>query len=134
VRRRLGLLPMTPQPPAHAPSPLGGYPSTPKAAGRTTGRFWRGAAPHSYLVAPKGGQARQAAANQDKEFTRLLGDHLLNVKGFFDYGIKRGLTTPEAFCLTIAKRQEAARALVNGSMSQRAAAKLLGVDEKTSTE
>jgi hypothetical protein len=80
---------------------------------------------------PKGGQARQAAANQDKEFTRLLGDHLLNVKGFFDYGIKRGLTTPEAFRLTIAKRKETARALVNSGMSQRAAAKVLGVDHAT---
>jgi hypothetical protein len=30
-------------------------------------------------------------------------------KGFYDYGIKRGLTTPEAFRLTIAGRQQIGR-------------------------
>jgi hypothetical protein len=44
-------------------------------------------------------------------------------KGFYDYGIKRGLTTPEAFRLTIAGRQQIAKALVNGGMSRRQVAK-----------
>jgi hypothetical protein len=76
-------------------------------------------------------EARQVAANHDKEFTRLLGDHLLNAKGLYDYGIKRGLMTPEELRLTIAKRQETAKALVDGGMSVRAAAKLLGVSHMT---
>lgn len=69
--------------------------------------------------------------NVDPDFTKLLGAHLLNAKGFYDYGIKNKLTTPEAFRLTIAKRQETARALVKGGMSRRAAAKVLGVNHST---
>jgi ParB family chromosome partitioning protein len=71
------------------------------------------------------------AAVTDPQFTKLLGNHLLNAKGFYDYGIKHGLTTAEAFRLTIAKRQETARALVNGGMSRRQAAKVLGVSHQT---
>jgi phage N-6-adenine-methyltransferase len=67
----------------------------------------------------------------DKKFTKLLSNHLLNAKGFYDYGIENQLTTPEAFRLTIAKRQETARALVNGGMSRRKAAKMLGVSHDT---
>ena len=67
----------------------------------------------------------------DKQFTKLLGDHLLNAKGFYEYGIEKGLTTADAFRLTIAKRQETAKALVSGGMSRRAAAKLLGVSHVT---
>lgn len=67
----------------------------------------------------------------DKEFTKLLGSHLLNAKGFYDYGVKNGLTTPEDLRLTVSKRQETAKALVNGGMSQRKAAKALGVHHST---
>jgi len=70
-------------------------------------------------------------ANTDKEFVKLLGTHILNAKGFYDYGIKRGLATPEDMKLTIAARQKTAQTLVNGGMSQRQAAKALGVDPKT---
>jgi hypothetical protein len=59
-------------------------------------------------------------SKHDKEFTWLLGELLLNSKGFYDYGLKRGLTTPEAVRLTVIKRQETAKALVDGGMSQRA--------------
>jgi predicted transcriptional regulator len=38
---------------------------------------------------------------------------------------------PADMRLTIAKRQETAKALVNGGMSQRQAAKVLGVNQKT---
>jgi DNA invertase Pin-like site-specific DNA recombinase len=67
----------------------------------------------------------------DDDFTRLLGDHLLNAKGFYDYGIKRGLTKPEDLRLTIEKRRKTARELVNGGMSQRDVAKTLGVSKGT---
>jgi hypothetical protein len=67
----------------------------------------------------------------DPRFTKLLGDHLLNAKGFYEYGIERGLTSPEDLRLTIAKRAETAKALVAGGMSQREAAKLLGVSHQT---
>jgi phage N-6-adenine-methyltransferase len=67
----------------------------------------------------------------DREFTRLLGNQLLNAKGYYDYGLKKGLVTPDALRLTIAKRRETARALVNGGMSRRKVAKALGVGEAT---
>jgi phage N-6-adenine-methyltransferase len=67
----------------------------------------------------------------DARFTKLLGAHLLNAKEFYDYGVERGLTTPEDLRLTITKRQEIFRELVNGGMSQRQAAKALGVPEST---
>jgi len=70
-------------------------------------------------------------ANTDKEFVKLLGTHILNAKGFYDYGIKRGLATPEDMKLTIAARQKTAQTLVNGGMSQRQAAKALGVTQTT---
>jgi 16S rRNA G966 N2-methylase RsmD len=68
---------------------------------------------------------------EDNEFTRLLGNHLLNAKGFYDYGIKKGLTSAESLRLTIAKRKETARALVKNGMSIRDAAKALGVSKST---
>jgi len=67
----------------------------------------------------------------DPEFTKLLGNHILNAKGFYDYGIDRGLTSAEDVRFTITKRQEEAKRLVNGGMSQRKAAKLLGVGKDT---
>lgn len=68
---------------------------------------------------------------EDQEFTKLLGNHLLNAKGFYDYGIKKGLTTADGLRLTISKRQETARALVNGGVSKRKVAKMLGVSHVT---
>jgi len=65
------------------------------------------------------------------EFTRLLGNQLLNTKGFYDFGIKEGLTTAEDLRLTISKRRETAQAMIESGMSQRQVAKVLGVNEKT---
>jgi len=67
----------------------------------------------------------------DKKFTKLVVNHLQNAKGFFDYGIEHGLTTAADVRLTIAKRQETAKALIEGGMSQRQAAKVLGVSQST---
>jgi N6-adenosine-specific RNA methylase IME4/DNA-binding CsgD family transcriptional regulator len=66
----------------------------------------------------------------DKNFNKLLGDHLLNAKGFYDYGIEQKLITAESLRLTIAERQEQVKALVNGGMSQRKAAKALGISQR----
>jgi phage N-6-adenine-methyltransferase len=67
----------------------------------------------------------------DKEYTKLVGTALLNAKGFIDYGIKHGLTTEAAVRYTVAERQKVAKALVDGGMSRRKAAKVLGVSHKT---
>lgn len=67
----------------------------------------------------------------DEVFTKLLGNQLLNAKGFYDYGIERGLMTPEALRLTVEKRQERSKALIQSGMSQRQAAKALGVSRGT---
>jgi hypothetical protein len=68
---------------------------------------------------------------RDPEFTKLLGNHLLNAKAFMDWGIDRGLTTPEDLRLSITKRRELASEMVSGGMSRRQAAKALGVNHKT---
>jgi hypothetical protein len=65
----------------------------------------------------------------DAEYTRLLGNHMINAKGFFDYGVKRGLTTPEAMRLTVAKRKETAKALVDSGLSRGKVAKILRVSK-----
>lgn len=67
----------------------------------------------------------------DPEFTKLLGNHLLNAKGFYEYGVERGLMTPESLRLTIEKRQETAKALIANGVSQRKVAKALGVSKGT---
>lgn len=67
----------------------------------------------------------------DKEFAGLISNLLVNAKGFCDYGINHGLITAEDVRLTIAKRQEKAKALVDSGMSQRQAAKALGVGRGT---
>src|SRR5262249_18256354 len=67
----------------------------------------------------------------DPEFTKLLSNHIINAKGFYDWGIDRGLTRPEDVRLSITKRKEEAQKLVNGGMSRRQAAKVLGANEGT---
>jgi hypothetical protein len=67
----------------------------------------------------------------DPEFTKLLGNHMLNAKAFFDWGVGRGLTSPEALRLTVATRKEMAKQLVDGGMSKRKAAQALGVHHAT---
>lgn len=65
----------------------------------------------------------------DPEFTKLLGEHILNAKEFYDYGVKKGLTAPEELRFTIAKRQEMAKVLAESGMSQREIAKTLGISK-----
>jgi N6-adenosine-specific RNA methylase IME4 len=67
----------------------------------------------------------------DSRFTKNMGDLLLVTKHFYEYGIDEGLTTPKDLRLTIEKRQEMARALVDSGMSRRKAAKVLGVSKGT---
>jgi hypothetical protein len=65
----------------------------------------------------------------DPKFTKLLGDHIANAKGFLDYGVERGLTSPQDLRLTIAKRVETVRALKDSGMSQRKIASAVGVSK-----
>src|SRR5262245_9194364 len=67
----------------------------------------------------------------DKEFERLWAEQIKNTKGYFDYGVDRGLLDPNKVRLTIAERQKQAKALVDAGLSNVEAAKLLGVDEIT---
>jgi len=65
----------------------------------------------------------------DPEFTKLLGEHMLNAKGFFEYGVKHGLTSPEDLRLTVTKRVEVVQRLKDSGMSQRKIAKAVGVSQ-----
>lgn len=56
---------------------------------------------------------------------------MLNVRDLVNWGIEGGHTTPEDIRLSIADRKAAAIKLVEGGMSQRQAAKLLGVSQMT---
>jgi hypothetical protein len=58
----------------------------------------------------------------DPQFTKLLANHLVNARGFYDWGIDRGLTSANDLRLTVEKRRQEARRLVNGGMSRRQAA------------
>jgi len=67
----------------------------------------------------------------DDTFTSIAGKLLTNVRDLVDWGIQEGHTTAEKLRLTIAARREVTVKLVEGGLSQRQAAKVLGVDEKT---
>jgi len=67
----------------------------------------------------------------DDNFTKIAGNLLSNVRDLCDWGIEEGHTTPEQLRLTVEARREKAAKLVEGGMSQRQAAKALGVDEGT---
>jgi 16S rRNA G966 N2-methylase RsmD len=64
-------------------------------------------------------------------FTKIAGQLMLDVRDLVNWGFETGNTTPERMRLTVAARQEAAVKLVESGMSQRQAAKLLGVAEGT---
>lgn len=66
-----------------------------------------------------------------EEFTRIAGKILTDVRDLVDWGVETGHTTQDKLRLTIAARREAATKLVESGMSQRQAAKALGVDEGT---
>jgi hypothetical protein len=67
----------------------------------------------------------------DHEFNRLLANQFLTTKGFYDYGVARGLTDPDEFRMSIEKRKKVARQMVDSGMSRRGAAKALGVSRQT---
>ena len=63
----------------------------------------------------------------DDVFTKIAGKLLTNVRDLVHWGIEEGHTTVEQLRLTVAARRETAAKLIEGGMSQRQAAKLLGV-------
>ncbi|HEY2243417.1 MAG TPA: MT-A70 family methyltransferase [Xanthobacteraceae bacterium] len=65
------------------------------------------------------------------EFTKIAGKLLTNVRDLVDWGIEGGHTTAEQLRLTVEARRATAAKLVEGGLSQRQAAKALGVDQAT---
>jgi hypothetical protein len=52
---------------------------------------------------------------------------LLNAKGFYDYGIKKGLTSAESVRLAAVERRPLVKGMIESGMSQRKVAKAFGV-------
>jgi N6-adenosine-specific RNA methylase IME4 len=67
----------------------------------------------------------------DDIFTKIAGKLLTGVKDLVDWGIEEGHTTAEDMRLTIAARRQLTAKLVESGMSQRDAAKMLGVHHST---
>lgn len=67
----------------------------------------------------------------DDVFTKIAGKLLTDVRDLVGWGIDGGHTTAEQLRLTVTARRETAAKLIEGGMSQRRAAKMLGVDHKT---
>jgi N6-adenosine-specific RNA methylase IME4 len=65
------------------------------------------------------------------DFTRIATDLLINARDLANWGIETGNTTPDKIRLTVAARQEAAIKLTQAGMSQRDAARVLGVSKGT---
>lgn len=70
-------------------------------------------------------------SKQDDLFTRSWATVISAVKDHHDLQLDRGLINEDKLRLTIMERQRQARALVDAGVSQRKAAKALGVDPKT---
>jgi N6-adenosine-specific RNA methylase IME4 len=70
-----------------------------------------------------------AEMNNELDFTKIAGKLLTNVRDLVDWGIEGGHTTAEELRLTIAARREMAAKLIEAGMSQRDAAKALGVGQ-----
>ena len=66
-------------------------------------------------------------------FTKIAGKLLTNVRDLVDWGIEGGHTTAEQLRLTVAARREMAAKLIEAGVSQRDAAKALGVTKATIT-
>jgi N6-adenosine-specific RNA methylase IME4 len=64
-------------------------------------------------------------------FTKIAGKILTDVRDLVDWGVETGHTTQDKLRLTVAARKETAAKLIEGGMSQRQAAKALGVGEAT---
>ncbi len=67
----------------------------------------------------------------DETFTKITGKLLTNVRDLVGWGIEGGHTTAEELRLTVEARREKAAKLVEGGMSQRQAAKALGVSQRS---
>jgi hypothetical protein len=62
-------------------------------------------------------------------FTKIIGNLLTDARDLVDWGIESGHTTPDKLRLTVEARREQATKLVESGMSQRQAAKALGVSK-----
>src|SRR5262249_36945367 len=69
------------------------------------------------------------AAMTDEKFTKIAVKLGVTVRDLFEWGIESGHTTPEQLRLTIHARREKAAKLIEDGMSQRQAAKELGVGQ-----
>jgi N6-adenosine-specific RNA methylase IME4 len=67
----------------------------------------------------------------DERFTKIASGLLVGVRNLVDWGIEEGHTTADKLRLTIQARRETATKLIEAGLSQRQAAKVLGVDEGT---
>lgn len=70
-------------------------------------------------------------SQENDAFTKIAGKLLTGVRDLVDWGVDGGHTTPEQLRLTVEARRETAAKLIEGGLSQRQAAKALGVDEST---
>jgi N6-adenosine-specific RNA methylase IME4 len=68
---------------------------------------------------------------EQERFTKVASDLLVGVRDLVNWGLDTGNTTPDMMRLTVTARKEAAVKLIEGGMSQRQAAKVLGVDQAT---
>ena len=69
----------------------------------------------------------------DDAFTKIAGKLLTGMRDLVDWGIEGGHTTAEQLRLTVAARREMAAKLIEAGVSQRDAAKALGVGKATIT-
>jgi N6-adenosine-specific RNA methylase IME4 len=67
--------------------------------------------------------------DDDNAFTKIAGKLLTSVRDLVDWGIEGGHTTAEQLRLTVAARREMAAKLIEAGVSQRDAAKALGVGQ-----
>ena len=72
-------------------------------------------------------RAKPKKITTDPRFTKLLGEHMLNAKGFYEYGLENKLIDEQQLRFTIDARKKEAIKLVESGMSRRKAAKVLGV-------
>jgi N6-adenosine-specific RNA methylase IME4 len=71
------------------------------------------------------------AAMSDDAFTKIAGRLLTGVRDLVDWGVAEGHTTEQKLRFTVAARRETAAKLIKAGMSQRQAAKVLGVKHTT---
>jgi hypothetical protein len=92
-----------------------------------------GTKPAGVVVKLRGWRDRRMTerAGVDGNFTKIAVGLLTNVRDLVDWGVEGGHTTEERLRLTVSARQVRAKELVDYGLSQRKAAKILGVDEGT---